>query len=259
MLTLLAMATGWGQDLDDRQTLSDAMLVEAAHGDVAGAVQTYEALAKRLPADDPLRGDVLFALGRATWVLGDTDTSRTWLLEGIRTGACPTRCRDLLERVELERASVASLPIHWSFDADGAEHALFHPWRFQERGSIRTSSSGTLVWRTTPDRRQPDRLTMGFRDVGTVSALSLRLASVSRDAALQIVVLDVDDQRFGLQEALRVPAGAPYVAKLTPDAFVPVQDTTGRLDPTRFAELWLVDISDEGAPLVIELDTLDVR
>jgi hypothetical protein len=175
----LLVAAAWGQDLDDRQRLNEALLDEAAYGDVRGAIVKFDALAKRLRADDPLRGEVIFALGRAHWTLDDADSARQWLLEGIRTGVCPTRCRDLLERVELERAQVTALPVRWTFDPNAPEHALFHPWRFQDRGSIRVSEAGTLVWGTTPNRRQPDRLTMGFGDVGPVSSLTLKVASVT--------------------------------------------------------------------------------
>jgi len=245
------------QDLDDRQTFSDALLDEAAYGDIDQAVKTYERLVGRLPGDDPLRGDVLFALGRAHWSTGRLDASRTWLLEGIRTGVCPTRCRDLLERVELEAARVTQLPLTWTFD-DGAEHALFHPWRFQDRGGVRTDA-GTLVWRTSPDRRQPDRLVMGLGDVGPVSSLELELASVSRDMTLQLVVITVDDRRYGLREALRVPTGMPFHAQVSPADFVPVEDGPPVLVDDAFAELWLVDITDEGEPLVVALDRLTLR
>ena len=57
MLLLLA-ALAQGQDLDDRQTFSDALLDESAYGDVSGAIETYEKLVARLAADDPLRGAV---------------------------------------------------------------------------------------------------------------------------------------------------------------------------------------------------------
>jgi len=245
------------QDLDDRQLFSDALLQEAAYGDIPGAVRTYEALARRLADDDPLRGDVLFALGRAHWSTGRVDAARTWLLEGIRTGVCPTRCRDLLERVELEAAQITTLPLTWTFD-DGSEHALFHPWRFQDRGSLR-AAAGTLEWRTTPDRRQPDRLVMGIGDVGRVTSLTLKLASVSRDMRLQLVAVTDDGLQYGLRDALRVPAGRPFTATVTPKDFVPVAEGPPLLDDRAIAELWLVDISDEGEPLVVVLDALTLR
>ncbi len=254
---LLASGQARGQDLDDRQMFSDALLDEAAYGDAAGAVRTYEALARRLADDDPLRGDVLFALGRTHWSSGHLDDARTWLLEGIRTGVCPTRCRDLVERVELEAARVGSLPLTWTFE-DGSAHALFHPWRFQDRGSLRTED-GNLVWRTSPDRRQPDRLVMGIGAVGKVSGLTLQLASVSRDMRLQLVAITVNDDRYGLREALRVPAGKPFVASVTPEDFVPVEEAAPMLDEATIAELWLVDISDEGEPLEVRLDALVLR
>lgn len=259
MLLLLA-ALAHGQDLDDRQTFSDALLEESAYGDVSGAIETYEQLVARLADDDPLRGDVLLALGRAHWSTGRLDAARTWLLEGIRTGVCPTRCRDWLERVEIEASRIDSLPVTWTFD-DGSEHALFHPWRFQDRGGIRTQD-GTLVWRTSPDSSLDyDRLKLGIGEVGEVHSIELRLKSVSRDMTLQLVVVRRDDAEvnYGLREALRVPAGAPYVARVVPDDFAPVAPGPPKLDPTLFAELWLVDISDEGAPLVVAIDSLAIR
>ncbi len=252
---LASPLTSAAQDLDDRQTFSGALLQEAAYGRIDQAVQTYEALAGRLPDDDSLRGDVLFALGRAHWSTGRLDASRTWLLEGIRTGVCPTRCRDLLERVELEAARVTQLPLTWTFD-DGAEHALFHPWRFQE--GLRTQD-GTLLWRTSPGRRPPDHLVMGLGDVGPVSALELDLASVSRDMTLQLMFITVDGRRYGLREALRVSAGGPFRAQVSPRDLVPVEDGPPLLEDDAFSELWLVDITDEGEPLVVALDRLTLR
>jgi hypothetical protein len=76
---------------------------------------------------------------------------------------------------------------------------------------------------------------------------------------MQIVIVNLDDQRFGLRDALRVPAGSPFSVTVRPDQFVPVENGTGTLDAASFAELWVVDITDEGAQLVIELDELSVR
>ncbi len=259
MLLLLA-TLAHGQDLDDRQTFSDALLDESAYGDVSGAIETYEKLVARLAADDPLRGDVLLALGRAHWSTGRLDAARTWFLEGIRTGVCPTRCRDWLERVEVEASRIETLPTTWTFD-DGSEHALFHPWRYQDRGGIRTQD-GTLVWRTSPNSSlEFDRLKLGIGDVGEVHSVELRLESVSRDMTLQLVVVPRDDpeMHYGLREALRVPTGEPFAARVVPSDFAPAIAGPPKLDPTSFAELWLVDISEEGAPLVVAIDSLTIR
>jgi hypothetical protein len=100
---------------------------------------------------------------------------------------------------------------------------------------------------------------MGLGDVGPVSSLELSLASVSRDMTLQLVVITVDDRRYGLREALRVPAGSPFRANVSPKDFVPVEDGPPVLEVDAFAELWIVDITDEGEPLVVAIDTLTLR
>jgi len=251
----LALAQG----LDDRIALQDALLDEAARGDLSGALATYRQLARDLPAQAPLRGDALYWQGRAHHQLGQTDAARDALREGIRSGLCPSRCRDLLEQVELEAAQVTRLPVAWDF-VDGTEHGLFHPWRFQDRGTLRPDG-GQLLWTTESGAPgPPDRLVMAFDSVGRVSTIELSVRAVRQDARLQVVVTDRGLVQYGLRDALRLPAGQPVVVRLRPEDFVPVDSPqAGRLDPTGFAELWLVDITPQAGTVTLGIEQLTIR
>ncbi len=250
------LALAFGQDLDGRMMLTDALLDQAAHGDHLASVEVYGRLARELPVQDPLRGDALYWLGHAHHLLGNPEAAREALREGIRTDLCPTRCRDLLEAVELEQARATELPLVWSFDAP--DHGLFHPWRFGDRGPVQLQQ-GALMWTTLPDPRQYNRLVMGFDEVGPVAAIGLDLEARGRDMRLQVVVTDRRNRQFGLPDALRLRAGQRAQVRLEPRDFVPVEEGSGVLDRTAFAELWLVDITPQGSQVTLAIHQLEVR
>lgn len=254
LVGLLAVAAA--QVASPRMELYDALLDQAAHGDDARAAATYTRLTHDLSIDDPLRGEALYWLGHAHHLRGDQPRAREALIEGIRTDVCPTRCRDLLEKLELEEARVASLPVRWTFD--DAQHGLFHPWRFGDRGPMQIDQ-GLLRWTTLPDPQQFNRLVMGFSDVGTVHRVALDLEPLERDMRLQVVVTDRHGRQFGLPDALRLRVGQRARAVLEPRDFVPVEDAGGVLDPRGFAELWLVDITPQGAQAVLAVHELLVE
>jgi len=258
LVGMLAHAQGLDETLEDRIALQDALLLEAAHGDLTQAMTVYQRLARQLPDQAPLRGEALYWLGHGHFVLGHVEPAREALLEGIRSGLCPTRCRDLLEQVELEDAEVDVLPVQWTFD-DGDEHGLFHPWRFQERGSLR-SEPGRLVWTTeSAAPGPPDRLVMSFDDVGRITAVTVVVRAQGRGGRLQVVVTDRQLNQFGLRDALRLPPDQRVVARLRPDDFVPVDGPGVRLDPSEVAELWLVDITPQAGPTTLSVERLVVR
>ena len=246
---LLWLFAAWGaEEPEPRIELYDTMLQEALSGDLRQATSKYRTLARRLAAEDPARAEALLWLGRALYDLGEVEDAREALLDGIRSGLCPIRCRELLEIIEVDQESITRTPTAWTFDQ--TDHGFFHPWKVQDLGGIRIGTAPTgdpaLEWTTFAQARRPDRLVVGFqRPLPVPRTVRLTMTSGAHEALLQVVVEDEAGRRYGLSEALVVVPGAPRRFVVPLRALQPVDPGGPPLNPAALWRLALVDLTGQ--------------
>jgi len=213
----LALLLGTAAQAQDNpaswEILHDSLLLEAAYHDVDGALVIYGQLVKNLGADDPVRSEALYWLGRARYEQGEVDGAREALRECVRIGIGKARCLELLGRIELEQSGIVSVPVRWTFD--DTTHGFVHPWRYAAKGAIRIHREGDrdnpmLAWHTQVDVRGDDQLVVGFRDpVPPPRGLRFLVRSSELDAALRLQVFDIHGRKYvaAHRAVIRVPRG----------------------------------------------------
>lgn len=257
MFWVWVLNTSWAVDAEQRRTLFDALLLESTHHDREEATRLHLTLSNSL-ADGPTRQEVHYwwAFGRQEE--GKTVDASDILLRSVRAGNCDRNCRILLEELEIERESIRATPSLWTFDR--TDHGVFHPWTFQDRGSLTLTSGDdpSLLWTTRPTSTRSDRLVIGFAaPKPTPSELSFGVTATRRDGWLQVVAEDIDGRRYTAPESFHCAQSSPRrirvrLAELValdgksptsiqPDALwrVAIVDVQGAQHPT--AQQWLVD------------------
>jgi len=180
--------------------LHDSLLLEAVYHDVDGALVIYGNLVKNLGADDPVRSEALYWMGRARYEQGEVDGAREALRECVRIGVEKGRCLELLGRIELEQTSITSVPVRWTFD--DTTHGFVHPWRYADKGAIRIHREGErdnpmLAWHTRVDVRGDDQLVVGFRDPQPAPrGIRFQVRSSDLEAALRLQVFDIYGHKY---------------------------------------------------------------
>ncbi|MEQ1566700.1 MAG: hypothetical protein ABMA64_13750 [Myxococcota bacterium] len=256
---LVGVASAWAGDLDTRVSLYEGLL-DGARGDTELAVARYTELSRTLPDDDRSLGDALYWLGHGMYDLGRTEDARQALIDGIRTGTC-SKCRDLLERLELDQSAVTTTPTLWSFEAGNP--SIFHPWRVQEetrRIAVAAGPDGdaALAWTTEARLGDPDLLVIGLRDpTPPPESLRFDVRSDLLDAAIGTVVEDVHGRRF--------TTGAPSVVlhgtsrrMVVPFASLVPLDDGPPLDPSELVLVSIVDRTRSGVNR-LWLDDVEIR
>lgn len=250
-----------------REHLEDALLAEAAYGDLRGAAREYARIVSNRPVEDPSRAQALLALGRVHAELGEPNDAREALLEGIRTGSCLEPCQELLGRIELELESITTVPVRWSFD--DSNHGFFHPWQYDDRGTIRLerrSEDTFLVWQTTVDVHNGDQLVVGFRNPDPPpSVLRFHAQARSTEAWIRVVVLDDLGRSYALPTGpFRIPVNRTTRVEVNLAEVHPIDPLDPLLDPSRIALVQLRDVSGlegepQGSTHTIYLDDFEVE
>jgi hypothetical protein len=244
-LALLALGDAAATDAPAHWVdLYDALLVASADGDLeASALALRDLLRSDLEVTDAATDETVFRLGETLYALGRVDEAREALLDGRRSGTCNAACRELFETIEIEQESVTRLPTRWTFE--DSDHGFFHQWAFQDTGALRLGDPGTgdavLIWETTVQSRQPDRLVVGFSamDPGP-GVVALTVTSRTMEALLQVVVEDMAGRQFG-SPGIPLAVGAPVRLRFRLDELASVDGNPGVLDPSQISRLYLVD------------------
>ena len=204
-LPTIALAQG----SDSRAQLYDALLIES-QGDLLAALDRYVDLTRTLPDDDPVRAEALYWLGHGNWTLGRVAEARNALVDCIRTGGFP-QCRDLLQTIEIEAAAVRKIPA--TFDFEGGNRVLFHPWRVQPLGGIRvtpTPGGGRrprVVHHRPPRRARSARPSACPAPPPAPTSVRFDLRSELLDALIDVVGIDDRGREFGLVDPIALPRG----------------------------------------------------
>ncbi len=227
-------------------TLYDTLLLEAADHDVGRALRTYEVLGRTLGADDPVRSEALYWLGRARYEQGEVDGARDALRECVRTGGMRASCLELLGRLELEQMSITAVPTTWTFD-DPA-HGFVHPWRYAHKGSIRLHETdrgdAMLAWRTTVGARSDDQLWVGFSEPSPPPrGVKFLLRSSDLRAFVRLHVVDIHGRRYSARRPVEVPAGQMVVVDVALRTLQAEDPQHPPLDPRRLHRLVVQDVT----------------
>lgn len=258
LLATLARA----DELDARIELYDAMLAEAAWGDLDTAIAAYRRLSRNVGERDPAGTDALYWLGNALDQLDQPEEAREALVGGISSGRC-TGCRDLLERISIDGESVTSVPVRWSFD--DANHGFFHPWTVQDTGSIRLApgpkGDPSLEWTSNAQARRPDQLVVGFRHPSPAPhTVRFELTATGLTAILQVWAQDDDGRTWTLPEPVVIEAGQRRAVTIALSALIP-EDGGPPLEPAALSRLTLVDLTGTrgSGPHTLWIDDFEVR
>lgn len=226
---------------------------EALASDLSGVLAEWSQLsASQLSAADPALGEALLSLGEARWLSGDIAGAREALDACVRQAAGRQRCAELRATIDLEVEAVRAVPVHWTFD--DADHGLFHPRAFWERGSIRLDrrgEDGVLIWTTRVDALGYDQLVAGFdRPSPAPARITLTLRSEARDARLEVIGEDDAGHRYPLtRPPLRLPQGETVRVTLPLVARRGLEPDMPPLDPGRMYRLRLRDVTAlDGTP-----------
>jgi hypothetical protein len=253
-VTVLLWLLGMPTMADDRgywEALADSRLVEVGDGQLSQALLQYEQLAEDLAADHPLRPMTLHHIGRIRYTLGQVDEARSALLECVRTTQDPdirVACLELQGQIQLEVDSIRTVPTHWTFD--DTNHGIFHPWRFDDIGSIRIdidpqSNGPVLAWSTQVDVRKGDELRVGFMAPSpSPKTISLKVYARNMDAWLRAVIYDIHGRSYiANNKATSVPVGSWVEFEVDLTSLRALDNESVAFDPAELTALVLQDVT----------------
>lgn len=250
-----------------RGAMAEALYLESAQGDYAGALAIYRKLADPLAEDVPreLAAEACLRAGLAHEVLGDGGEAEDVYNHTVdRFSGSPwaDEAQQRLRELERERRRVGSLPALFGFDDDvgglvhdrtpGSQGRIDHQ-RTDRGGRI----DGVVAWHSWVIGGQEDTLLVGFEDrVEPTGRVSADVLSRSFPLHLTLVLEGVDGVRFetpavvispddGWTELVfeaddfREPSGAPYLPQ--PIARLLIIDRTGLSSTDRGENLVLID------------------
>ena len=249
ILGLFLAVSAQAQSLDvGHEELQRTLLLEAITGDYDSAILSYERLVRSRAATGEVRAQALYRLGAARYAIGDRDGAVEALLKGIRTGECGPACHLMLGQIKLETESVRTIPTRWTF-TDG-NPGIFHPWEFDQKGSIRIQTAAespnpALIWETIVDVQSGDSLTVGFRAPSPVpSRISFKMQADGRAGSVRVRVLDVNGQEYQLdQPVFRITTEEANLIVVVLDKLVPVSPGDPEFVPAEISALFIDDVS----------------
>jgi hypothetical protein len=236
------------QHTSARNDLQQALLTETLDGDYDAAILEYQRLVRNLADGHPVRAQALYQLGAARYALGDLRGARDALIEGIRSGACRSPCHSLLGEMDMEANAVRKIPFTWDFT--NGNHGLFHPWKFDDKGTVRVQSqveteNPALIWSTRVDVQKGDVLVVGFRDPSpTPKSVRFLMQAVPYDAAIRVRVVDDQGRSYGLPDGvLRIGQTQPTVIQIALTDLQPAVPEDPPLQPSSLHRLYIEDVS----------------
>ena len=233
-VTLDAQANEYQQE---GERLHAALLTESVDGDLAGAIETFEALAGRLSANSetgPILAEALFQLGYAYVKQGDTERARTKLRECLRVSGS-ARCRHLLSKIALDENAISVLPKRWEFSDN--EHGFV---LIPGTGSVRVSgnSDGNWLKWSLPEGTNPDVLAFSIRPEALPAKRARFVAYLQRgERIVYPVVEDKYGIRFTHKRGPLVITETPREYELNFRDFVGLEDPSLPLNPEYFYRL----------------------
>lgn len=221
--------------------LQDARLAEAADRDASAAIAIYETVLHHLPAEDPLRGELLLHLARARFDEGDHAGARAALVEASSDPQVGARARSWRVQVDAWERRVQRLPLEEDFEVGSGPLVL--GWSAAADAALQGGPEG-LTW-TTVVREGRDDYVLAVVDeaAGPVRTLGLRLRALDLACHLRLIVEDDAGRRY---TAPIVPLGPGEALELDVPItdLLPVQAGGPQvLDPGRVRVVMLQDVT----------------
>lgn len=241
--------------------LQDARLAEAADRDAGAAIAIYETVLHHLPAEDPLRGELLLQLAQARFDEGDLPGARAALVEASADPQVGSRARAWRVQVDAWERRVQRLPLEESFPTGSGPLVL--GWSAAADASLQGGAQG-LIW-TTVVREGRDDYVLAVVDeqAGPVRALALRLRALDMACHLRLIVEDDAGRRY---TAPIVPLGPGQSLELDLPVgdLLPVQATGPQvLEAGRVRVVMLQDVtafhSSERGRARVQIESLALR
>ena len=219
------------------ERLHAALLTESVDGDLAGAIETFEALAGRLSANSetgPILAEALFQLGYAYVKQGDTGRARAKLRECLRVSGSG-RCRHLLSKIALDENAIDALPKRWEFGDNDHGFVLI-----PGAGSVRVSGNTNGNWLkwALPEGVNPDALAFSIRPEALPAKRARFVAYLQRSERIVYPVIeDKYGSRFTLKRGPLEFTDTPREYELNFRDFVGLEDPSLTLNPDDFYRL----------------------
>lgn len=241
--------------------LQDARLAEAADRDPGAAIAIYETVLNHLPAEDPLRGELLLQLARARFDEGDIPGARAALVEISGDPQVGARARAWRVQVDAWERRALRLPLQVSLTTGAGPLVL--GWSASADASLQAGPDG-LTWTTVVrDGRDDYVLAVLDEGAGPLRSLSLRLRALDLPAHLRVIVEDDAGRRYTAPILALGPGQAADLDLAVAD-LLPVQSNGPQvLDPGRVRVVMLQDVTAFHAPergsSRILLESLELR
>jgi len=251
MLPLLFLSLAPAQDLRAWQGVYEGMLMEAAEGDLQRAVSWYEGLGEGMAAEDPIRPELHYWLGRARYIQGESDGARKARRIASGDDQLRPRAAALMGQMDALELQVRALPIEHTFDT-GTSHWL-HDWRFGERGTIGigipdSGEDSAMIWSTTVADEAQDQIQIGFGDAISPQQFELSLRAGAFPAWVVLLVEDTQGFGYYYPEPVEINTRDWVVFETDNQAFLPTDTSAvagvGRAWPQQVRALILRDVTE---------------
>jgi hypothetical protein len=207
-LLLLLLQPAMAEGPEAWASLHDGLLNQSMDREPYAAIASYEALLSGTPEGDPMRGDLLYWLGRARLASGDATGALETLGAAGRVWSTRARARSLMGRLRAQKQAVRRLPFFQGFESSSS------PWvRGWDRGRDtdleldRSVDGQVAAWHVEVREGQEDFLTFAVQTDGApVSGISLRLQATEFPMVVELHLADAEGGLWRAPMSL-VPAG----------------------------------------------------
>ena len=247
-------------------SLYDGRLSQSIDQDPAAAIAIYEAMISHTPKTDPMRGELLYWLGRARWSAGDEAGAKKTLQSAAKTVSGRERARALLSRLVAQDKAIRTVPYLQEFGLDTG--SLVRGWTRGVDDDLRwVEGPGGRVaaWNTEVIGGSEDFLISAFDTDGVrVKRIRLQVWTETIPTYLRIMVETAKGERWTAPLAM-IEAGAWTTLDLPLAAFVSASAPAASGSPRGDQLRWLVikDVtaahSEDRGENRIFIDDLEVR
>jgi len=221
LLVLASSAPVHASGPEEWAALHSGRLMAALDRDPMAAISVYEAVIEHLDADDPLRADYMFWLGRAWFEAGQPEEAINALAAIDSRSSVSLTARALHGRIKLDQNRLKTLPVTIEPDQDGAPIVV--GWSADAAPLTVVPAAGggptTLSWPLATDQLRAGFLAVGLDpDAGQLESVQLVAQSSTVVLAARVIVETFDGQTY---------AGVPSV--LRPGVWTNVEARVGQL------------------------------
>lgn len=193
---MILLAGAFAGETSSWDAIWESRLADALDGTPEAAASIAEEGLGNASETDPLRGELLYALGRFRADLGDARGARGALGAAVGARAGPA-ARALAERLELAETAVDRVPTTCGFERDRC--GFLRAWETAEKGTLEVREVGeasVLAWDTTVVENETDRLLVAFAPDLSPRSLTFRVRADRFPADLRLTIGDGSGWRW---------------------------------------------------------------